>query len=110
MTASPLLTESGVSFRETGPRSWIVFIDADSRAITQDERGFIAWVGHQSRHWSFHGALNACVEDARYQAFRLANPAPLPARLSEAERWLLQFSDADNAADRMARARQEQVS
>ena len=62
-------TDSGVSYRATGPSSWLVTIDGDERTITFDERGFIAHIGCQFRCWSFSHALTQCVEDARHQRF-----------------------------------------
>jgi len=105
MNIANIAPDSNVSWRQTEPNSWIVFVDGDTRAITRDERGFIAWVGHQNRCWSFHGALNACVEDARWQRYLRDHPAAPAPVMGEEERWLLQFSDADSAADRMARGR-----
>jgi hypothetical protein len=61
------LLDGGVSFREITPVDWLVTIDGDTRVITKDERGFIAWIGHQERHWCFDKALKSCIEDARHQ-------------------------------------------
>ena len=66
MNAPHNTTDDGISFRETGPNSWLVWVDGDTRAITKDERGFIAWIGSQDRDWCFDHALKACVDDARY--------------------------------------------
>lgn len=58
---------NGVSFVETAPGQWTVTVDGiDERTITQDERGFVAWIGCQDRHWCFARALDACVEHSRY--------------------------------------------
>lgn len=65
-------TQSLVAFTETHPGNWTVTVggdENDSRAISRDGSGFIAWIGHQSRHWSFQGALDACAEDIRYRQF-----------------------------------------
>jgi hypothetical protein len=65
--ATPI-AEVGVSFTETQPGWWTVMIDGDeSRTITRDETGFIAWIGTRDRHWCFDRALKACIDDARYQ-------------------------------------------
>jgi len=69
MSAFPEIIEAedGISFYENGPRQWTVVIDGkDERTITQDERGFIAWIGFQDRHWSFSRATKACAEHARF--------------------------------------------
>jgi len=87
-----------------------VDLNGDFRIISRDGSGFIAWLGSQDRHWAFSRALDACVEDMEHQAFLLAHPAaPAPVMGAE-EVALLEFSDADNASDRLARARMEQVS
>lgn len=57
----------GVSFREEGDGRWIVTIDGqDRRTITKSGSSFIAWVGHQDRHWCFSKALRACADHARF--------------------------------------------
>jgi hypothetical protein len=63
----------GIAFHEADPGYWIVTIDGDeqdTRTITRDGSGFIAWLGFQSRHWSFGKALKACADDARYRRAR----------------------------------------
>ena len=65
---APPIAEGGVSFTEARPGWWTVTIDGDdSRTITRDETGFIAWIGTRDRHWCFDRALKACIDDARYQ-------------------------------------------
>lgn len=69
MSALPEIIEAedGISFYESGPRQWTVIIDGkDERTITQDERGFIAWLGFQDRNWSFSRAMKACADHARF--------------------------------------------
>jgi hypothetical protein len=61
------LAEIGVSFTETLPGWWTVTIGEDSRTITRDETGFIAWIGTRDRHWCFDRALKSCIDDARHQ-------------------------------------------
>lgn len=49
---------------ETG---FTVTVDGkDTRYITRDGSGFIAWLGCQDRHWCFAKALEACAEHARF--------------------------------------------
>ncbi len=67
MNIAHITPDSNVSFRETGPSAWVVSVAGTERTITFDERGFIAWIGHQSRHWCFDHAVKACVEDAEHQ-------------------------------------------
>lgn len=94
----------GVTFREVDPGKWLVLIDDDTRTITKDERGFIAWIGHMDRHWNFDHALRACIDDSRYQ--RLHAKAVMLDRLDREallqEQQRLTFSDADNASARLA--------
>ncbi len=71
MNAPHNTTDDSISFRATGPNSWLVWVDGDTRAITRDERGFIAWIGVQFRTWSFQGALDECAADVRHQRFLL---------------------------------------
>lgn len=48
-------------------RGFTVTIDGkDTRYITRDGSGFIAWLGCQDRHWCFAKALEACAEHARF--------------------------------------------
>ena len=65
---APIHIESDVSWVETNPGYWTVTLGGgdDSRAITQDGSGFIAWVGTQERHWCFSKALKACVENIQF--------------------------------------------
>jgi hypothetical protein len=59
----------GIEFRETGPSSWLVPFDGDTRTITRDGTGFIAHIGCMFKCWSFAGALRACVEDMEHQRY-----------------------------------------
>jgi len=92
----------GIEFapHPTQPDGWLVTVDGDTRTITRNGSGFIAWIGVQFRCWSFQKALEACAEDIRWQASRtVMQPAPL----SDEERWLLDYSDAYDASERRAR-------
>lgn len=58
---------------ETNPGHWTVTLGHESRAISHPSPGvFIAWIGHQDRHWCFARALRACVEDIEYRLFKAA--------------------------------------
>lgn len=103
----------GVSFREEGEGRWIVTIDGqDQRTITKSGSSFIAWVGHQDRHWCFNKALRSCADHARFHratadaakkdyAERLARIQSMTVaqvrqsiRRLEAERELLHYADS----------------
>lgn len=66
---APIRIESDVSWVETNPGYWTVTLggrEEDSRSITQDGSGFIAWVGSQERHWCFSKALKACADNIQF--------------------------------------------
>lgn len=62
-----LTTIDAISFSEIEPGKWAVTVDGkDTCQITKDGSGFIAWLGHQDRHWCFQRALAACAEYMRW--------------------------------------------
>jgi hypothetical protein len=89
------------------PDLWTVTVDGNTRTITRDGSGFIAWIGCQFKCWSFEGARKQCVEDIEYQQHLASVVKTVPVMGAE-EVALLAYSDAYDASDRMARARQEQ--
>jgi len=111
MNLANIAPDSNVSWREAGDFHWLVTVDGDTRTITQEGPAkFIAWIGCRDAHWYFDGALKACIDDVRYQAFLRDHPAaPAPVMGAE-EIALLEYSDATDASERLARARMEQVS
>lgn len=68
MTAHTLMNEDvGVSWIQTDDGWEVVSVDGlpASRTITKVPKGFIAWIGFMSQHWSFNGALIACADHVR---------------------------------------------
>ena len=62
--------ENGIGWTETHDGYWTVVVDGDAvntRAITKAGSSFIAWIGHQDRHWCFERALKACAANVRLQ-------------------------------------------
>ena len=111
--ATQIDATDGVTFREEGEGRWVVTIDGqDRRTITKSGSSFIAWVGHQDRHWCFSKALRSCADHARFHratadaakkdyAEHLARIQSMPVaqvlqaiRRLEAERELLNYADS----------------
>ncbi len=84
------------------PDCWLVTFRGKERTITQEGNTFIAHFCEVRRHASFNRALKACEQDIRDQLWMEARPVMLPVPASEAERWLIDYSDADNSAERAA--------
>ncbi len=77
---------------ETSPNYFTVTLGHETRAITKEAPGsYIAWIGHQSRHWCFARALKACVDDIEY---RLNEAALAQAAHDEAMGSLMRMTPA----------------
>ncbi len=84
----------------TIPDRWTVPHQGQERTITRSGNMFTAEFCGVLPTQIFQRAINVCVADIEFQNSRTVT---LPVPASEAERWLLDFSDADNASERRAR-------
>jgi hypothetical protein len=70
---APIHIPTEATWEETRKGYWTVTLGHESRAISQESPScFIAWIGHQSKHWCFARALKACVDDIEFRKFEAA--------------------------------------